>query len=234
MIGTYDHAQKLFVQAGLDVSRETFVEFERYIDMLLKKNKQINLTRITDSEEILQKHLLDSALLLKYYDFPKGANILDVGSGAGFPGIPLKLMRKDLCITLNEPMNKRIDFLDKVADALDLDLWLCQERAEIMGRNPHYREHFDIVTARAVANFSVLAEYCLPLVKKGGVWLAMKTPNEKINEGVITLLGGELVDVYKYKLPNGNNRVLYEVKKVKNTQGIFPRFTKHIKGNPLN
>lgn len=235
MLPNYDTASALFEEYGINVSRETYDKMEQYAVFLVDYNEKVNLTAVTEGDEILRKHFLDSMLLAKYGDIPENASVLDIGSGAGFPGVPLALHRPDLNITLLDSLNKRIVFLQKLCELLGCSYTALHGRAEIAAKQPEMREQFDVVTARAVAAMPTLAEYSLPFVKVGGVWIAMKGPNEPIKPALqaIRMLGGKLVDTIEYQLPGGDARVIFVVKKISQTPTKYPRNSGQIKQKPL-
>ena len=202
--------------------------FSKYTDLLLSYNEVMNLTAITDKDEINIKHYLDSMAPLAFSLIPDGAKVADVGSGAGFPGVPLKIGKRDIRLTAIDSLNKRINFLETVKNELSLrDFEAIHLRAEEAGRNEDLRESFDVATSRAVANLSVLAEWCLPLVKKGGSFIALKgpSPEEEIEEakGALKELGGELGDVYKVNLPGNITHSIVLIKKISQTPSKYPR-----------
>lgn len=235
MLPEFDAAKALFDEYGLDVSRETYDKMEQYAAFLVDYNEKVNLTAVTEGSEILRKHFLDSILLAKYGNIPENASLLDIGSGAGFPGVPLALMRQDLHITLLDSLNKRIVFLQKLCELLGCSCTAMHGRAELAAKTPEMREKFDVVTARAVAAMPTLAEYSLPFVKVGGTWIAMKGPNEPIKPALqaIRMLGGSLEDTIEYTLPGGDARVIYVVKKISQTPTKYPRNSGQIKQKPL-
>jgi len=213
---------------GVELNNETLNQFDKYKDLLLEWNEKINLTAITEEKDIIIKHFADSLTCLKY--IPTNAKILDVGTGAGFPGIPLKIMRDDLDITLLDSLNKRIIYLTDVIDKLELKkISAVHGRAEELGKQKEYREKYDVVTARAVANLRVLSEYCVPFIKVGGSFIAMKGSNvdEEIKEAqvIIEKLGGKIEKIEKIIL-NANEEIIHhivEIKKVKSTPNEYPR-----------
>ena len=157
-----------------DTQKQQFIAFYEY---LAEKNKVMNLTAITDPEEAVIKHFVDSLTLLKALEIKKNAKVIDVGTGAGFPGIPLKIMRPDIELTLLDSLNKRLVFLREVCDAIGIEAETIHKRAEEAGKDTKLRESFDVATARAVANMNILAEYCIPLIKMKGYFAAMKGPS---------------------------------------------------------
>lgn len=201
--------------------------FYDYMNLLLDWNEKINLTAIIEPEEVILKHFIDSLTINKYVD--KNKSIADVGTGAGFPGIPLKIYRPDLKVTLVDSLNKRINFLNEVISKLDLNnIDTVHSRVEDFGRNKKYREKFDYVTARAVANLSVLSEYLLPIVRVNGNCICMKGNNvdeELLNsKNAINILGGSVKIVDKFSLPCSDiERNVIIIDKVKNTPGKYPR-----------
>ena len=213
---------------GLELGDTQLKQFERYMSLLLEWNEKINLTAITEKDEILVKHFLDSITLLLSGKLPQSASLIDIGAGAGFPSVPVKIARPDLDVTMLDSLNKRIDFLNCVIKELGLaDIKAVHARAED-GARTELRESFDIATARAVANLSVLAEYALPFVKVGGYFVAMKgtAPEEEINAAkpAIKLLGGKIEDVREIYIPEGDlshTRVI--VKKTGKTPSKYPR-----------
>ena len=185
---------RLFAEHGFEINDKNYDDFYRYAELLVEWNGKMNLTAITDPRGISVKHFLDSVMLLKYCDIPENARLADVGTGAGFPAVPLKIYRSDIDAVLIDSLNKRINFLNEVSAALDLPMKCIHSRAEESGKNPELREMFDIVTARAVAAMPVLCEYCLPLVKPGGIFAAMKGVSEDISaaENAVKILGGKI------------------------------------------
>ena len=213
---------------GLVLSEVQVKQFERYMELLLEWNEKINLTAITEKNEILVKHFLDSITLLLSDKLQQGASLIDIGAGAGFPSVPVKIARPDLNVTMLDSLNKRVDFLNLVKNELQLtDINAVHARAED-GARTQLRESFDIATARAVANLSVLAEYALPFVKAGGYFIAMKgtAPEEEINAAkpAIKLLGGQIEKVMEIPIPEGDlSHTLVIVKKTGQTPSKYPR-----------
>lgn len=235
MLPEFNAAKALFDEYGLSVSRETYDKMEQYAAFLVEYNEKVNLTAVTEGGEILRKHFLDSALLEKFGNIPENASLLDIGSGAGFPGVPLALVRPDLHITLLDSLNKRIVFLQQLCDLLGCSYTAMHGRAELAAKTAEMREKFDVVTARAVAAMPALAEYSLPFVRVGGHWIAMKGPNEPIKPAMqaIRMLGGALENTIEYSLPGGDARVIYVVKKISQTPTKYPRNSGQIKQKPL-
>lgn len=212
--------------AGFALTGAELEQFSRYYELLIEYNKVMNLTTITEPGEVAVKHMLDS--LTAYSEDMSGKALADVGTGAGFPGVPLKIHCPSLSVTLIDSLQKRLNFLSTVINKLGLSgIETLHARAEDAGRNRLYRAKFDFVTARAVAKLAVLAEYCLPLVKVGGEFIALKGDfREEVAEGeaAVKLLGGKIIAVEPVKLPEFNNqRVIIRVKKIKATPAVYPR-----------
>lgn len=217
----------------LDLDQIQIGRFGCYIRMLREWNQRVNLTAILDDEGIAVRHLLDSLTLIVHLDrmaavTTRPLRLIDVGSGAGFPGLPLKIARPLLDVVLLDSLNKRVRFLNAVIDALGLDgISACHGRAEETARLPGRREHFDVATARAVASLPVLCEYCLPFVRIGGAFLAMKgQPTEETADSnrAIRLLGGELSDMHTFNLPGTDmKRTILTIRKIAETPGMYPR-----------
>ena len=230
----YEQYCSAFEAYGLTLNKQQYASFQQYAEFLVEYNTKVNLTAITDPEEIMIKHFLDSSLLLKYAEIPEGASLIDVGTGAGFPSVPLKIMRPDIRITLLDSLAKRITFLEQLCEKIGAEAEFIHGRAEDFGKDEKYREQFDFATARAVANMSLLSEFCLPFVKVGGEFIALKGPNEDIAAGksAIELLGGEIGEVAEYDL-NGEKRKLVHVKKISHTPPKYPRNSAQIKKKSL-
>ena len=210
---------------------ENLKEFE---NLLTEWNKKFNLTSITNSEDIEIKHFEDCLMGEKL--FPTNKKVVEVGSGGGFPSIPLMIKRGDLNFTLIESIGKKCEFLTMVVDKLNLNAKILNKRAEDVGKS-ELRESFDIVTARAVASLNTLAEYCLPLIKVGGLFIAYKSVNNeelKSAEKALKILGGEVVDSFYYSLSKDlGERVIYVIKKVTKTPSIYPRGNGKERSKPL-
>lgn len=214
---------------GIDLSDTQMNQFESYYKLLVSWNERMNLTAITEKQEVYLKHFYDSISVAFYHNFNESLNIVDVGAGAGFPSIPLKICFPNLKISIVDSLNKRITFLNALAEELDLgNVSFYHDRAELFGRNKDHREKYDIVLARAVARLPVLAELCIPLVRKNGFFIAMKGAGakEEILDGkkAISLLGGEHVEDHSFKLPTEESeRSIIIIRKIKTTSNKYPR-----------
>lgn len=201
--------------------------FEKYADFLVLWNQKMNLTSITDMEGIIVKHFIDSLMILNFAKIPENTSFIDVGTGAGFPGIPLKIARPDIKLTLLDSLNKRLTFLRELLNELQLDAQIIHGRAEEIARLKEYREGFDFVVSRAVAPLNVLSEYCVPFVKMNGFFIALKGPNLNLElesaERSINILGGKVEKVEMFELPGKNSRSALLVKKVEKTSEKYPR-----------
>ncbi len=213
-------------------------KFQQYYDMLIEKNKVMNLTAITDSKDVVIKHFVDSIYLMKYMNL-QNKNIMDVGTGAGFPGIPLAIMNLDCNFVLLDSLNKRINFLHEVCDACELDhVELVHSRAEDGARDERYREKFDMVVSRAVANMSTLLEYCTPYCKVGGVFVSYKTghSDEEISNAATAekILGCSQLENYDFVLPDTDIERRFAVyKKTRKVSKKYPRQAGKPKKEPL-
>lgn len=206
---------------------EQLEQFFEYMELLIEWNEKMNLTAITDPEEIILKHFIDSITILN--EIPNNSKIVDVGTGAGFPGIPLSIMNPTLKITLVDSLNKRLIFLQEVVNKLQLkNIEIVHARAEEFGQNKKYRESFDVATSRAVANLSTLSEYLIPLVKVGGKAISMKAADagQEINDAkkAIELLGGVIEKIDEFNLPQSDiGRTVIIIRKEKVTPNKYPR-----------
>lgn len=220
---------------GIILGDTALDRFDTYAELLVEWNGKMNLTAITEPEEIEVKHFLDCLMLPKYFNLDNIQTVIDVGAGAGFPSVPLLIYKPDLCLTMMDAINKRLTFLDTAVHALGFEAQLIHERAEAAGQDENYREKFDLATARAVAPMNVLAEYCLPFVKVGGYFVALKGSNDDTEEAknAIATLGGEIVDNISYKLNGTEPRSIVVIKKISQTPTQFPRKSKKISRKPL-
>ena len=228
---------RLMETISLPSAAGEYDRFALYCTELQEWNRRMNLTAITDDEGVAEKHFADSLLPLTMAALPAGASLVDVGSGAGFPGLPMALARPDLRVTFLDSLQKRLTFLAQLTQKLEVPARMLHARAEDAGQNPQYREQFDIATARAVANLNTLAEYCLPLVKVGGLFLALKgaAGEEELAAaaGAITRLGGRVEATHRYALPGGDARVLIVIRKEAPTPSRYPRTAALMKKSPL-
>lgn len=229
MIMKIEQFVALLAEKGINLTPGQLEQFEIYYQTLVEWNEKMNLTAITDKEEVYLKHFYDSISAAFYFDFSAPMQLCDVGAGAGFPSIPLKIVFPSIDLTIVDSLNKRITFLNHLANQLKLDhVHFIHDRAETFGVNPEYREKYDVVTARAVARMSVLSELCLPLVKQGGNFIAMKAAHakEELETGkkAIALLGGVVENTFTFTLPvEESERNIIVIKKTKLTPKKYPR-----------
>lgn len=224
---------------GIELSDQQMKQFERYYQTLVEWNEKVNLTAITEEREVYLKHFYDSITPAFHHDFMGELSICDVGAGAGFPSIPLKICFPDLKVTIVDSLQKRIGFLNQLALDLELEgVSFYHDRAENFGKNKKFRENFDIVTARAVARMSVLSELCLPLVKKDGIFLALKgaqaSEELEIAKDAIELFGGETIREETFTLPQEDSeRTIYWIQKRRKTPKKYPRKPGTPNKNPI-
>lgn len=222
---------------GISLTDEQLSLFEKLSELLVEQNKTMNLTAITDPDGIAVKHFADSISALSAYDFAENAKVLDVGTGAGFPSIPLLIARPDLEMTMIDSTAKKLRYVASTVETLGLSAEVLHTRAEEAGQSKEYRESFDIVCSRAVAALNVLCEYCLPFVKVGGVFLAMKAAKvqEEITDAknAIKTLGGKIVAEKSFTLSDGGERTIVVIKKISQVPPKYPRVSAQIAKKPL-
>lgn len=230
MLAEYEKCRAEFAEYGFELTEEQYRKFNIYADFLVEYNKNVNLTAITEPDEILMKHFIDSILLLKYAEIPENSSLIDVGTGAGFPSIPLKIMRDDIKITLLDSLAKRITFLEKLCERLEITAKFIHGRAEDIAQTAEYREKFDFSCARAVANLAVLSEYCIPFVKTGGYFLSMKGRGEDIDdaENAIKILGGEISKISEYTLEDDARKII-AIKKYRRLRQNIPERVRRLR-----
>lgn len=225
---------------GISLTEEQINQFLIYYEMLVEWNEVMNLTAITEYEDVMKKHFVDSISLIKAYDVSKQVKVIDVGTGAGFPGLALKIAYPKLQVTLLDSLNKRIQFLDAVIDKLGLTgVETIHGRAEDFAKPGKLREQFDLCVSRAVANLSTLSEYCLPFVKVGGQFISYKSEKiseeKELAEKAISLLGGKIKNQVEFTLPDSDiYRNLFIIEKSKETPKKFPRKAGLPSKEPLN
>lgn len=215
------------ISYGFDPTDDQLSSFERYYEMLIEWNEKINLTAITDYNEVFVKHFLDSVSIIKAYDMSGVTSVIDVGTGAGFPGIPIKIMFPDINVTLLDSLNKRLNFLNEVISELSLEnIYTVHGRAEDVAKEKDHREKYDLCVSRAVANLSTLSELCIPFVKLGGSFVSYKSDKatEEITKAdkAIKILGGSFKKRIDFDL-DGNNRTFIIIDKISSTTKKYPR-----------
>lgn len=222
-----------FASGGIEISMKQAEKYLVLYDFMVEYNKNVNLTAITGFEDVVMKHFIDSVLPFSRLGIGINESFIDVGTGAGFPSLPLLIYRGDLKATLCDSLGKRCVYLEKVCDKLEANAEIIHARSEELGRKR--REYYDFSTARAVAAMPVLMEYCLPFVKAGGRFIALKSVNEDITaaEGAAKILGGENPQITDYKLPNGDDRRIVITKKIAPTPTKYPRNSANIAKKPL-
>ncbi|WP_208587169.1 16S rRNA (guanine(527)-N(7))-methyltransferase RsmG [Gracilibacillus suaedae] len=231
--------QEHLKKEGIEITEKQLQQFEKYFHTLVEWNEKMNLTAITDQEEVYVKHFYDSITAAFYFDFTNAFHLCDVGAGAGFPSIPLKILFPQIDVTIVDSLKKRITFLNHLASELELEgVSFYHDRAELFGRNEKFRHKFDVVMARAVARTSVLSELCLPLLRTNGTFIAMKGSNveEELSdaEDAIELLGGKLQRIEHFSLPENNGeRNIVIIDKKRKTPKKFPRKPGVPNKNPL-
>lgn len=234
-----DELKAAMAEYGLNATESQIEAFNRYYELLIEWNEKINLTAITAPKEVAIKHIVDSLSCYKAELFKDGTSLIDVGTGAGFPGLPLKIFCPSLKLTLLDSLNKRIKFLQLVVDELGLKkVEAVHARSEEAARNKKYREKFDLATARAVARLPIICEYCLPFVKPGGTFIALKGrqyEEETIEaQKAVKILGGEITATLPVKLPEiEDKRAVIYIKKIKTTPKTYPRKAGTPERNPI-
>ncbi len=229
----------LFIEAGIELDDKQIQEFEKYRSLILEYNKVMDITNITDERDMYIKHFIDSLYINKSGLLSSRANIIDIGTGGGFPGIPLKILFPHLQVTLLDSLSKRVGFLTDVIEEMNLDnTTAIHGRAEELARDPSYREVYDLATSRAVAPLNTLIEYSMGFVKVGGYFIAMKGPNyeEELEESkkAINTMGGKIKEIINYSLPDDyGERSLIIIEKIKSTPRKYPRGQGKPKKQPL-
>jgi len=222
---------------GVELDDTALKRFDKYAAMIIETNKVMNLTTITEPKDVVIKHFLDSLSIYLAIELPKGAKVIDIGTGAGLPGIALLIARPDLAVTLLDSTKKKLEFLKNVLTELSLSASTCHARAEEAGRKPEYREKYDLAVARAVAGLNELSEYCLPFVKLGGKFVAMKgsEPGEEINgaKPAIRQLGGVVRGIKSFILQDAGERNLIIVERIYPSPYKYPRPSAQIAKKPL-
>ncbi len=237
MANNFDKFLEEVNKISIELSDKQLEQFRIYYEMLVEKNKVMNLTGITEWDEVLEKHFLDSISLIRAIDLNHELNVIDMGTGAGFPGIPLKIAFPNLKVTLADSLNKRVKFLQEVIDVLELEnIEAIHGRAEDLARDKSFRQQYDLSVSRAVANLSTLSEYCLPFVKIGGKFISYKSGecNEEVESSkkAISILGGKITDIIKFELGE-SGRSFIVIEKVKGTSKEYPRKAGTPSKNPL-
>lgn len=224
---------ELFSGANIEISQRQAEQFFTLFEFMVEYNKKVNLTSITEFENVVLKHFIDSVLPFTMVEIAEGASFIDVGTGAGFPSLPLLIMRPDLKGTLCDSLQKRCIYLEKACEKIGVNAEIIHARGEELARKR--REKYSFATARAVAALPVLTELCLPFVEIGGVFIALKSVNEDVSaaENAVRLLGGKHEKTLDYKLPNGDDRRLIVVKKISQTPTKYPRSSANITKKPL-
>jgi len=235
-----DYLKKAAAFSEIEISDEQCKKLDEYAKALVDWNKKVNLTAIIEPREIVVKHFIDSLMLLKYIPQSENVKLIDVGCGAGFPSLPCKIVRRDIELTMMDGSNKRINFLEEAVKIADVKAICVHERAEDACRSDKdlgFREVFDVSTARAVGHLRELSEMCLPMVKVGGIFVALKgyEIEQEIEEATqaIAMLGGKVAQVYKYELIDTSKRAIVVIKKISQTPTKYPRSYGKMKKSPI-
>lgn len=235
----YDILKQASDNESLDFTEDKYDKFIRYKELIKEWNEKVNLTAITEDSEIIKKHFIDSIKVFKFQELKNAKKVIDIGTGGGFPGIPMKIINPSSKVVLLDSLNKRINFLNEVIKELKLnDIETIHGRAEDFAQENKYRERFDVAVSRAVANLTVLTEFCLPFVKIGGCFVAMKGPaiDEEMKEAknAIKILGGEVEEILKVDIEGSDlNHNLVIIRKLKETPKKYPRKAGMVTKNPL-
>lgn len=234
---SYELLENELEKIGIKLDQYGCDRFDQFAERLVSWNKHVNLTAITEPDEIVIKHFVDCLTIMKYVSFAPGQSLVDVGCGAGFPGMPLLIANPKLEVTFVDSVRKKLSFVRETLNNAGLIAHVKNERAEILGKDIEYREQFDYATARAVAPLNQLCEYCLPLVKVGGLFIAMKGSSGmdelEAAKKAISVLGGELVKADEFELCNNDKRTIIIIRKISQTPTKYPRKTKKIDSKPL-
>lgn len=234
-----DNLKNKLNQLSIEYSESQIEKLLKYYEMLIEKNKVMNLTAITEFDEVVEKHFIDSLSIVRVIDMEKVYSIIDIGTGAGFPGIPVKIMFPHIKVTLVDSLNKRVNFLNEVIENLELrDIEAYHGRAEDYGRDKKFREKYDLCVSRAVANLASLSEYCMPFVKPDGYFISYKAGEceDEIDnsKNAIKILSGKIEKVEKFSLPDSEiSRSFIKIKKIKNLSNKYPRKSGIPSRNPL-
>ncbi len=220
--------EKCLDEMGIAYDDDKLFRLERYYELLIKKNEEMNLTAITDYDDVMRKHFADSLSVLRFHSFSEGSLVMDLGTGGGFPGIPLKIFRPDLSFLLMDSVNKKLEFVSEVIDDLGLkDIKVCHGRAEDLAKEKDFRERFDFVISRAVANLATLSELAMGFVKMDGYFISYKgsSGREELEAAghAIEVMGGLFYKIDEYVLPGGDKRCLIAIQKKKRTPAAYPR-----------
>ncbi len=236
-MNTYEYLKEKATELSYEISDDCMRKLQIYSDELIEYNKKVNLTAVTDEKEIVIKHFIDSLSILKHCKVNENSKLIDIGTGAGFPGMVLKIARNDINLSLLDSTLKKLEFLRILSDKLSLDVNIIHNRAEILSKEKPHRESYDIATARAVARLCTLCEYVLPFVKLGGIFICMKgpDPDDEVKEATkaIETLGGKVQDIKYFSLSEDIKRSLIIIEKLKSTDIKYPRASNLISKKPI-